>query len=117
MVNRTLTLEHLSADLLAEVLARTQGGIADMSAWLTIMVAFVALAASITIGTAQVNCQIAIVEFSDIVNTDTSMGHVAQAKQANAMVELSRIAQTCRAGRNGEALAALQPLQRRMGLP
>ena len=31
------------------------------------------------------------------------------------MAELGRIDQTCRAGRNAEALAALQALQRRMG--
>ena len=43
------------------------------------------------------------------------MGHVKQDKQASAMTELGRIEQTCRAGRNAEALAALQALQRRMG--
>ena len=64
---------------------------------------------------AQTNCQLAVTEFRDIVNTETSMGHVAQGKQANAMSELNRIEQTCRAGRSAEALAALQALQRRMG--
>ena len=43
------------------------------------------------------------------------MGHVAGARQASAMTELNRIEQSCRAGRNAEALAALQALQRRMG--
>jgi hypothetical protein len=66
-------------------------------------------------GAAQPNCQIAITEFRDIVNTETSMGHVSGTKQSNAMTELSRIEQVCRAGRNAEALAALQALQRRMG--
>jgi len=64
---------------------------------------------------AQPNCQVAINEFRDIVNTETSMGHVAHGRQANAMTELNRIEQTCRAGRDAEALAALQALQRRMG--
>ena len=65
-------------------------------------------------GAAQPNCQVAINEFRDIVNTETSMGHVAHGKQASAMSELNRIEQTCRAGRNAEALTALQALQRRM---
>ena len=66
-------------------------------------------------GAAQPNCQVAINEFRDIVNTETSMGHVTGARQAGAMTELNRIEQTCRAGRNAEALAALQALQRRLG--
>ena len=66
-------------------------------------------------GVAQTNCQLAITEFRDIVNTETSMGHVTGVRQANAMTELNRIEQTCRAGRSAEALAALQALQRRLG--
>ena len=73
------------------------------------------LAASGTPAAAQPNCQVAINEFRDIVNTETSMGHVTGARQANAMTELNRIEQACRAGRNAEALAALQALQRRLG--
>jgi hypothetical protein len=60
------------------------------------------------------SCGTAINEFRDIVNTETSMGHVSGVKQANAMTELSRIEQICRSGRNAEALAALHALQRRM---
>jgi hypothetical protein len=66
-------------------------------------------------GATQPNCQVAITEFRDIVNTETSMGHVSGTKQSNAMTKLARIEQACRAGRNAEALAALQALQRRMG--
>jgi hypothetical protein len=83
-----------------------------MSARMTILAC--ALVATILPGAAQ-NCQVAIAEFRDIVNTETSMGHVTGTKQAGAMTELNRIEQTCRAGRNAEALAALQALQRRMG--
>jgi hypothetical protein len=43
------------------------------------------------------------------------MGHVKQDKQSAALAELGRIDQTCRAGRNAEALAALQALQRGLG--
>jgi hypothetical protein len=43
------------------------------------------------------------------------MGHVKQDKQWAALAELGRIDQTCRAGRNAEALAALQALQRGLG--
>jgi acetaldehyde dehydrogenase (acetylating) len=73
------------------------------------------LVASGASGAAQPNCQVAINEFRDIVNTETSMGHVTGARQANAMAELNRIEQVCRAGRHAEALTALQALQRRMG--
>ena len=66
-------------------------------------------------GAAQPKCQVAINEFRDIVNTETSMGHVAHGRQANAMTELNRIEHACRAGRSAQALAALQALQRRMG--
>jgi hypothetical protein len=83
-----------------------------MSARMTILA--YALVATILPGTAQ-NCQVAITEFRDIVNTETSMGHVTGTKQAGAMTELNRIEQTCRAGCNAEALTALQALQRRMG--
>ena len=78
-------------------------------------IAVATLVAAAEPGAAQVSCQTAINEFRDIVNTETSMGHVTGARQANAMTELNRIEQTCRAGRNAEALAALQALQRRMG--
>jgi hypothetical protein len=74
-----------------------------------------ALLGSMLAAAAQTNCQRAVTEFRDIVNTETSMGHVAQGKQASAMSELDRIEQACRAGRSAEAIAALQALQRRMG--
>jgi hypothetical protein len=63
----------------------------------------------------QPGCQMAITEFRDIVNTETSMGHVSGTKQSGAMTEPARIEQMCRAGRDREARAALQALQRRMG--
>ena len=75
----------------------------------TVLAAFVLSAA------AQPGCNVAITEFRDIVNTETGMGHVSGAKQSAAMTELARIEGICRAGRNAEALAALQALQRRMG--
>ena len=73
------------------------------------------LAATALPGVAQPGCQVAINEVRDIVNTETGMGHVSGAKQSAAMTELARIEGICRAGRNAEALAALQALQRRMG--
>jgi hypothetical protein len=81
------------------------------------IVACVAVIGSALPGAAQPQpgCQVAINEFRDIVNTETSMGHVSGTKQSSAMTELARIEQICRAGRSAEALAALQALQRRMG--
>jgi hypothetical protein len=73
------------------------------------------LVAAAEAGVAQTSCQTAINEFRDIVNTETSMGHVTGARQSSAMTELNRLEQICRAGRSPEALAGLQALQRRMG--
>ena len=61
------------------------------------------------------SCQTAINDFRFVINTETSMGHVKQDRQAAALAELGRIAQVCSAGRNAEALTTLQALQRRMG--
>ena len=61
------------------------------------------------------SCQTAITDFRFVVNTETSMGHVKQDRQAAALAELGRIQQICNTGRHAEALAALQALQRRMG--
>jgi hypothetical protein len=63
----------------------------------------------------QASCQTAITDFRFVINTETSMGHVKQDRQAAALSELGCIQQVCSAGRNAEALAALQALQRRMG--
>jgi hypothetical protein len=60
------------------------------------------------------SCGTAINEFREIVKTETSMGHVGGGSQSAAFAELARIEQICRAGRNADALAALQALQRRM---
>ena len=64
--------------------------------------------------TAQNGCQTSITEFREIVNTETSMGHVTQGNQSSALAELARIQQMCSAGRNTEAMQALYALQRRM---
>ena len=61
------------------------------------------------------SCSTALNEFREIVRTETSMGHVTQSNQTGAFAEIARIEGLCRAGRNTEALAALQALQRRMG--
>jgi hypothetical protein len=61
------------------------------------------------------SCGTALNEFREIVRTETSMGHVTQTNQTGAFAEIARIEGLCRSGRNTEALAALQALQRRMG--
>jgi hypothetical protein len=83
-----------------------------MSARLTILIG--ALAVWATPAAAQ-SCQTAITDFRFVINTETSMGHVKQDRQAAAFAELGRIQQVCSAGRHAEAMAALQALQRRMG--
>jgi hypothetical protein len=83
-----------------------------MSARLTILIGV--LVASTTPAAAQ-SCQTAITDFRFVLNTETSMGHVKQDRQAAALAGLGRIQEVCGAGRSAEALAALQALRRRMG--
>ena len=111
MVNRVLLLGTARRGFLAESRVLTQG--ANMSGRVTFLAAAILLAGG-EIAAAQ-GCATAITDFRFVINTETSMGHVKQAAQANAMAELARIDQTCRAGRNAEAMTALQALQRRMG--
>lgn len=89
-----------------------------MSARMTISAAILlagqGLVASQEIAAAQ-SCSTALNEFRAIVRTETSMGHVTQTNQTSASAEIARIEGLCRSGRNTEAIAALQALQRRMG--
>jgi hypothetical protein len=78
-----------------------------------ILLAGQGLVATQGVATAQ-SCSTALNEFREIVRTETSMGHVTQAGQSGALAEIARIEGLCRSGRNTEALAALQALQRRM---
>jgi hypothetical protein len=115
MVNETLPARATDAVSLAEAQAPTQvlDLWPDMSARLTILIGVTAIGIA---GSASAqSCQTAITDFRFVINTETSMGHVSREKQGSALAELGRIDQTCRAGRNTEALAALQALQRRMG--
>ena len=113
MVNETLPARRL-----LPVLAEAQAGAqvrdfaAEMSARLTILIGILAAWAA---PAAAQSCQTAIADFRFVVNTETSMGHVKQDRQASALGELGRISQVCSAGQNAEALAALHALQRRMG--
>jgi len=114
MVSETLTRAATDGVSLAEARARMQvrDFATEMSARLTILIGVLAVWA--TPAAAQ-SCQTAITDFRFVVNTETSMGHVKQDRQAAALAELGRIQQVCGAGRNAEAMAALQALQRRMG--
>jgi hypothetical protein len=84
----------------------------NMSARMTISAAI--LLAGQWLAAAQ-GCSTALNEFREIIRTETSMGHVTQTRQSGAAAEIARIDGLCRSGRNAEALAALQALQRRMG--
>lgn len=110
MVNRTLPWERRDRGVLADKRAAMQG--VNMSARMTLSAAFWLGAQGIA---AAQNCSTALNEFREIVRTETSMGHVTQTNQTNASAEFARIDGLCRSGRNTEALAALQALQRRMG--
>jgi hypothetical protein len=64
---------------------------------------------------AQQGCAGAIVEFRSIIETESQMGHVAGATKRRLQGELARIEETCRAGRDAEAMRALTALRHRYG--
>jgi hypothetical protein len=64
---------------------------------------------------AQPNCVGAIAEFRGIIETESQMGHVDHAAKSGLETALGRIAESCRAGRNAEALRALAALRSRHG--
>jgi hypothetical protein len=64
---------------------------------------------------AQPDCVGAIAEFRGIIETESRMGHVSGAAKGGIQAELSRIEESCRAGRNAEALRALAALRSRRG--
>jgi hypothetical protein len=80
---------------------------------LACLVASMALAA--TPGRAQQNCAAAIVELRSVIETESQMGHVAASAKRRLQGELARIEDTCRAGRDAEALRALAALRSRYG--
>jgi hypothetical protein len=109
MVNRTLPRERRDGGFLPDNRAAMQG--VNMSAKMTLSAAI--LLAGQGLAAAQ-SCSTALNEFREIVRTEGSMGHVTQTNQTGAFAEIARIEGLCRSGRNAEAIAALQALQRRM---
>ena len=90
MVNETLPARATDGVSLAEARAPAQvrDFATEMSARLTILIGVLAVWA--TPAAAQ-SCQTAITDFRFVVNTETSMGHVKQDRQAAALAELGRI--------------------------
>lgn len=64
---------------------------------------------------AQQGCVGAIVEFRAIIETESQMGHVAASAKRRLQADLARIEETCRAGRDAEALRAVAALRSRYG--
>jgi hypothetical protein len=64
---------------------------------------------------AQQGCAGAIVEFRSIIETESQMGHVAGTAKRRLQGELARVEETCRAGREAEAMRALAALRGRYG--
>jgi hypothetical protein len=71
--------------------------------------------ATATPALAQPNCAAVIAEFRGIVETESQMGHVNAAAKRRLQAELGSIEQTCRAGRDSQAMSALTALKRRHG--
>jgi|RhiMethySRZTD1v2_1073278.scaffolds.fasta_scaffold01185_26 hypothetical protein len=64
---------------------------------------------------AQQGCAGAIVEFRSIVETESQMGHASGSAKRQLQGELARIEETCHAGRNADAMRALEALRSRYG--
>jgi hypothetical protein len=64
---------------------------------------------------AQQGCAGAIVEFRSIIETESQMGHVSGPAKRRLQGELARIEETCRAGRDADAMRALAALRSRYG--
>lgn len=64
---------------------------------------------------AQGGCGAEVAQFRKVIDSDAETGNVAKSVYARIQPELVRIAETCRAGRDAEALRALQALKRRHG--
>ena len=73
------------------------------------------LVAATTPASAQPNCAAAIAEFRAIVETESQMGHVNHAAKSRLHAQLSSVEESCRSGRNAEALRALEALRSRHG--
>jgi hypothetical protein len=64
---------------------------------------------------AQQGCAGAIIAFRSVIETESQMGHVSGAAKRRLQGELTRIEETCRAGRDADAMRALAALRNRYG--
>jgi hypothetical protein len=64
---------------------------------------------------AQTRCDAAIAQFRRVLDSDVQTGHVNKAVYGRILPELSKITETCRAGRDPQAISALTALKRRHG--
>jgi len=74
-----------------------------------------ALAACAVTARAQAGCSAAIAEFRAVVESDARTGNLNKSVASRLLPELDRIAATCRAGKDAEALRALASLKQRYG--
>jgi hypothetical protein len=74
-----------------------------------------ALLACAAVVRAQAGCAAAIAEFRAVVESDAKTGNLNKSVANRLLPELDRIAATCRAGKDADALRALAGLMHRYG--
>ena len=73
------------------------------------------VAATAAPAVAQSGCSGAIAQFQAVIDNDVKIGHLNKSVHNRIMPDLGRVAETCRAGRDAEAMRALAGLKSRFG--
>jgi hypothetical protein len=64
---------------------------------------------------AQSGCAGAIAQFRTVIDNDVKIGHLNKSVHGRIVPDLGRIAETCRSGKDAEAMRALAGLKSRFG--
>jgi hypothetical protein len=64
---------------------------------------------------AQTGCAGAIAQFRAVIDNDVKIGHLNKSVHNRIVPDLGRVAETCRAGKDAEAMRALAGLKSRFG--
>ena len=73
------------------------------------------LAACTTSAAAQSGCAGAIAQFRAVIDNDVKVGHLNRSVHNRILPDLGRLSETCRAGKDDEAMRALATLKSRFG--
>jgi hypothetical protein len=73
------------------------------------------LAAGAVPAAAQSGCAGAIAQFRAVIDNDVKVGHLNKSVHSRIVPDLGRVSDTCRAGKDAEAMRALAALKSRFG--